>query len=334
LSTRGRLATLLAAGVLLAACNDGAPSTIDPRGPAAASIAWLWWVLLGLGLAVFALTVGFLLVAALRRPPERGPRFLAGPTQGFVLFWGVAMPAVVLLFLAGLNVVIGERTYAPPSEPELTVDVIGHKFWWEIHYPDHGVITANELYLPAGEPVRLRLAAADVIHAFWVPQLHGKMDMVPGETNEFWIEADEPGEYRGICAEYCGLQHANMHFLAVALTADEFDDWLAARAAPPAPDDPETAAGVEVFVAANCIACHAVAGLREPTDVGPDLTDFASRRSLAAGIRPNTRAELADWILDPHAVKPGVHMPPTELDEADLEALLDFLATLDPETSP
>jgi cytochrome c oxidase subunit II len=324
---------LLPAALALATAGcASAPSTLDTRGPAAATLATLWWVMFAMGAVIFVIVTGYILYAALRPKPTSGPRAMVGADERFIAVWGIAIPAVVLLVVLGFTVWAGAETYQPASEPDLTIEVIGHQFWWEVRYPDADatVITANEIHMPVGEPVRFSLEARDVIHSFWVPQLHGKMDQIPGHVNEFWLEADEPGEYRGICAEYCGIQHAQMHFLLVALPPDEFDGWLAEQGREP--DDAETrgvAAGEEVFVGANCIACHAVRGLREPTDIGPDLTHFASRRTLAAGMQENTRENLRAWILNPHQTKPGVRMPATPLPDDELEALLDYLESLE-----
>jgi cytochrome c oxidase subunit II len=330
-SARARLPLAVCALALLAGGCADAPSTLDTRGPGAASIAVLWWVMLGMGTVIFVVVTGYLLYSSLRSTPARGPRAMVGADERFITVWGIAVPAVVLLVVLGFTVWTGQDVYTPPSEPEVTIEVIGHQFWWEVRYPDADatVITANEIHMPAGQPVRFILEARDVIHSFWVPQLHGKMDQIPGHTNEFWLEADEPGEYRGICAEFCGIQHAQMHFVLVATEEAEFDEWLAARTAPP--EDAAARgveAGEEVFVQANCIACHAVRGLREPTDIGPDLSDFATRRTIAAGMQENTRENLREWIINPHQSKPGVRMPATPLPDDELEALLDYLESL------
>jgi cytochrome c oxidase subunit 2 len=323
-----RRAALLVPPLLAGGCAR-APSTLDPRGPGASSIATLWWVMLAMGTVVFVVVTAYMLLAAWRPAPQRGPRALTGADDRFVAVWGIAIPAVILLVVLGLTVATGADTYRPPTEPDLTIEVIGHQFWWEVRYPDATVITANEIHIPAGEPVRFVLEARDVIHSFWVPQLHGKMDQMPGRINEFWLQADEPGEYRGICAEFCGIQHAQMHFLLVASETDDFAAWLAAQASEPADAASRgVAAGEEVFVRANCVSCHAVRGLREPTDLGPDLTHFASRRTLAAGMQENTRDNLRAWILNPHQTKPGVRMPATPLPDDELEALLDYLESL------
>jgi cytochrome c oxidase subunit II len=326
--SRWRPAIASGALALVASGCANAPSTVDARGPAAATIALLWWVMLILGTALFLIASAYLLYAAFRPVPARGPRALVGADNRFVGVWGIAIPAVVLAAVYGMTVWAGAETYWPVEEPELTIEVTGHQFWWEVRYPDGEVITANEIHMPTDQPVRIVLESGDVIHSFWVPQLHGKMDQIPGHTNEFWLQADEPGEYRGICAEYCGIQHARMHFLVIALEPDEFEDWLTERTREPEVAEAEVADGEQVFIEANCISCHAVRGLREPTAAGPDLTDFASRRTIAAGMRENTRDNLREWIIDPHATKPGARMPATPLPDAELEALLDYLESL------
>ena len=310
--------------------GTGETSALDARGPAAEVIALVWQILAWGALITFVVTMCWLLLAVLRR---RGGRL----GEGFVLLWGAVLPGIVLLGLMGVLLWSGEQVFEPGEEPALTVDVIGHQFWWEIRYDDEAV-TANELHIPVGEPVELRLHSEDVIHSFWIPQLHGKMDMIPGRTNHHWIEADEPGMYRGFCAEYCGIAHAQMLKVVIAQEPDEFEAWLDQQREPaPAPDDELVAQGLEVFQGARCIDCHAVRGVGgpEPVDVGegefgvgPDLTHFASRRTLGAGIARNTRGELAGWILDPQANKPGVVMPATDLDGDELQALLAYLETL------
>jgi cytochrome c oxidase subunit II len=238
----------------------------------------------------------------------------------------VAIPALVLVgaFLLSLRDV--DVLSTADEEPSVTIEVVAHDWWWEVRYPESGAITANEIHIPTGEPVLVVLRTADVIHSFWVPRLQVKADMIEGRSNELWLEADEPGRYRGQCAEFCGLQHANMVFWVEADPPSEFEDWLAdqeADAAPPA------GAGLEVFLGSTCVGCHAIRGTEADATVGPDLTHLASRETIAAGIRPNTRAELARWITDPQGVKPGAVMPPTELSADDFDALLDYLESLD-----
>jgi cytochrome c oxidase subunit 2 len=218
---------------------------------------------------------------------------------------------------------------APAEADDTVVEVIGHQFWWEVRYPQHNVLTANEIHIPAGVPVRVHLGSQDVIHSFWVPELHGKLDMIPGQTNSFWLQADNPGEYKGICAEFCGTQHAKMLFLVVAQPPDEFAAWLEQQQQPAAvPAEPLAQQGLQVFLAAGCVECHAVRGTDATGNLGPDLTHIASRRTLGAGILPNNPGNLGGWIADPQHIKPGNLMPDSPLTGEELQALLAYMATL------
>lgn len=303
------------------------PSVLDTRGPAAEAIATAWWILLVLGVGAFLVAMGFLTVASLRtaRRTQPGARFIVG--------WGVVFPAVLFTMLLGLHLWSGGMTYRPGNQPAVAVEIVGAQFWWEMTYEDDDgeVVTANELVVPAGQPVELRLRSADVIHSFWVPALQGKMDMIPGRTNVFWLEADEPGMFHGYCAEFCGIQHARMQITVVALEAEAFQDWLAEQredAAPPA----STLArqGMEVFAEVGCASCHGVRGQHPdpPRRIAPDLTHMASRRTLAAGTIPNDRENLRRWIVAPQEIKPGNRMPATTIDADRLEALLAYLEGL------
>lgn len=312
----------------------GAPSAMDARGPAAASINLLWWVMLALGTVVFVLVTALLLLALFRRrgadtPMGEGERRLSARLIGG---GGVVLPLVVLVPLLGFTAYTG-ATLAPTGAPPLVVEVIGHQFWWEVRYPEQGFTTANELVIPVGRPVELRLSTADVIHSFWVPQLNGKMDLIPGQSNTLTIQADEPGEYRGQCAEFCGRQHALMALVVVAEPPERFTAWASAQARPAAPiGDPLIRQGQQVFLGSACVYCHVVRGHTEDNAteaVGPDLTHLASRRTLAAATLPNTRGNLAGWLIDPQAIKPGNHMPGTDLDAASLQALLAYLESLE-----
>jgi len=317
----------------LGGCS-GAPSALDAQGYAAERINLLWWVMLAIGTVVFVLVTGLLLLALFRRrdgnePPQEHERRLSGRMIGG---GGVALPLLVLVPLLGFTAFTG-ATMTPPGERALTIEVIGHQFWWEIRYPEQGFTTANELVIPAGRPVELRLSTADVIHSFWVPQLNGKMDLIPGQANTLTIQADEPGEYRGQCAEFCGRQHALMALVVVAETPERFAAWAETQARPAAAiSDPLLRQGQQVFLGSACVYCHVVRGHTEGNSteaVGPDLTHLASRRTLAAVTLPNTRGNLAGWIIDPQAIKPGNHMPGSDLDAASLQALLAYLESLE-----
>jgi len=234
-------------------------------------------------------------------PPRVRPSWLENRTTAFVLIAGGVIPTIILA-VATFITLSGLRVFdRPPEGVELTVLVRGHMFWWEIEYPDHAVTTANEVHIPVGQSVRVELESADVIHSFWVPQLHGKLEMIPGKTNVLYLRADEPGVYFGKCAEFCGQQHANMEFQLIAQPRSEFDAWLEAQAADAAEPESELAErGREVFVGSPCAACHVIRGVTTgAAQAGPDLTHLATRRTLAARTLDNVRGNLGAWILDP-----------------------------------
>jgi cytochrome c oxidase subunit II len=218
----------------------------------------------------------------------------------------------------------------PAASGGITVEVIGHRWWWEVRYPDRGIVTANEVRIPVGEPVLVRLTTQDVLHSFWVPELTGKTDMISGRTNTMTLEAERPGVYRGQCAEFCGLQHAQMIFFVIADPRSEFDRWMADHSGPPAlPTDPMLRQGQEVFETQACAACHTIRGTTASGMVGPDLTDFGGRLTIGAGAVPNTRGNLGGWIVNSQTIKPGNLMPPIQLSPDDLQALIAYLESLE-----
>lgn len=243
------------------------------------------------------------------------------------------IPAVILAGLTAVTILTGARiSIAAQDADGPTVEVIGHQFWWEARYPDAGVVTANEIHIPAGQATRLRLMSNDVIHSLWVPRLHGKLDLTPGRVGDLVLRPGEPGVYRGFCAEFCGAQHALMGLLIVAQPPDEFDAWLAEQArSAPAPVDPERARGLALFTRHDCHHCHLIRGGGTPDEsqaMGPDLTHLSSRSTLGAVTVDNTSDNLARWIADPHRIKPGVLMPPTQLAPDELQALVRYLEGL------
>ena len=334
-----RPARAAAAAALLAAagCN-GTTSYLDATGAAGHDEAVLGWWLTGVSCAV-VLFVCIAIVAGIarhRHDPAAGP----AETQrreirsGLNWIWiGLAVTVVILLVTFGGTMATLNAASHPPSRPTVTLDVTGHQWWWEIRYgdpahPELGFVTANEVHLPVGEPVRVRLHSADVIHSFWLPQIAGKTDVIPGQVNEMWLEAKEPGESRGMCGEYCGLQHATMALAVRAESPAQFAAWARARRAEAA--EPATAlaqAGRAVFVR-SCGACHAVAGTQALGRVGPDLTHLASRPTIGAGALENTPADLARWIRQAPEVKEGARMPDMPLDDAELRAVVAYLQTL------
>jgi cytochrome c oxidase subunit 2 len=209
------------------------------------------------------------------------------------------------------------------------VEIVGHQWWWEVRYSEEGVTTANELHIPVGRPVAIELTSADVIHSFWVPELAGKLDALPDGTNTLVIEAEEPGEYRSECAEFCGLQHAQMGLVVVAEPTEQFSSWVAGQQQPAQEPADETARrGRDVFAEAGCGSCHTVQGTEAEGADGPDLTHVARRPTIGAGAAPNAPDDLAAWVADPHTVKEGVAMPAADLTDEELEAVVAYLETL------
>lgn len=248
------------------------------------------------------------------------------------LLWigGIIGPAIILLLLLVASGRVGASTAHVERPDEIVIDVTGHMFWWEVHYPDHDVTTANEIHVPVDRPVRLRLYSEDVIHSFWIPRMHGKIDTIPGQENWLSFEPTETGTFRGACAEFCGIAHAQMVAWLEVQPVEDFDAWIEQQAADATPPEDDAAQmGERVFIEAGCAACHAVRGTEAVGGVGPDLTHLASRQTLASGIVPNDRDNLQELIVDPLAVKPGIRMPPTQLSPEEIEALLDYLETLE-----
>jgi cytochrome c oxidase subunit II len=228
------------------------------------------------------------------------------------------------------DVFVIRTTQAPAaSTTRLTVLVTGHQWWWEIRYPGTRAVTANELHIPVRTPVRVEVRTADVIHSFWVPQLNRKIDTIPGQTNAIELDADAVGSYRGQCAEFCGVQHAHMGLVVVAEPAAQFRQWLAGQARPaPPPASAAARRGRKIFTSAGCQSCHTIRGTSASSDVGPDLTHLASRRTLGALAIPNTRDYLRSWIVDSQAVKPGNQMPNLDLTPDRLDDLTAYLSEL------
>ncbi|MGD9762359.1 MAG: cytochrome c oxidase subunit II [Candidatus Binatia bacterium] len=318
------------AALLFAACT-GEQSVLAPRGPEAAVVSGLAVVLFAGG-ALIMLLVLALTVYAIAAPATRR-RWLAG--ERVIVGGGIALPIGVLTGLLWYELVLTHSLRDSDQPPAVVIDVIGEQWWWRVHYPAAGdgaaFATANEIWLPAGVPVDLRLATADVIHSFWVPQLAGKLDMIPGRINRLRLRADVPGVYRGQCAEYCGGPHALMAFHVVVVSEPEFAAWRERqRAAAPPPADPFRARGRELFLAGGCGACHTVAGTAADGVIGPDLTHVGGRRQLAAGVLPNHTGTMAGWIAGSQRVKPGNRMPSFAVFQGvELRAMASWLASLE-----
>lgn len=307
---------------------------LDPAGPAAARIEQLWWLLFVVGTIVGIAVLALVTYAIFHRARDASDR-LEQDRRGtrWIVMGGIVVPAIILVPIFGITLVVMHHLTVGNAPADLVVEITGKRWWWEIRYLSSqagpGFTTANELHIPAGRRVELRLTSDDVIHSFWVPALQGKTDLVPGRRTSTWIQADRPGIYSGPCAEFCGLQHARMTLLVVAMPAADFEGWSNAQREPAAaPLDSTARAGMAAFTGSGCAVCHTVRGTGAAGATGPDLTHVASRLTLAAGVLPNTPGHLAGWVTNPQSVKPGALMPNVAVGARELAALLRYLALL------
>lgn len=318
--------------VALAACTGDYPqSTLHPAGDHSGAIDSLFRTIFWWAVGVFVVVESALIYVILRfrdRPGAPKPLQLHGNTV-LEIAWTMA-PAVVLIFIAVPTIQTIFETDTAPPDGALEIEVIGHQWWWEFRYPRLGVVTANELHLPAGRTVVLRMTSADVIHSFWVPRLAGKRDVMPGRSTLLVFSTDSVGTYRGQCAEFCGESHANMRMRAVVEDTEAFDDWVARQRAGPVPvdsGDARVVQGSRLFLQKGCIACHTVAGVSAGV-LGPDLTHIGSRQSIAGGILSNTAEDLSRWLRDPPSEKPGSLMFKIDMSEEEIAALTAYLRHL------
>ncbi|HEX8775635.1 MAG TPA: cytochrome c oxidase subunit II [Pyrinomonadaceae bacterium] len=327
---------------LLSGCG-GVQSALNPVGPQSGRISRLWWLMFYVCTIVFILVIISILLAVYRArqkpsttfeaayitPEEGSERRVARVVTGAVLLTGI----ILFVFLVA-SFRTGRGYYTVQEQQPVSIKVTGHQWWWEIEYedqmPSNIFKTANEIHIPVGRLVQLQLTSTDVIHSFWVPNLDGKKDLLPGHDNNIWLKADREGEFYGQCAEFCGHQHAHMRFIVIAESQAKFDAWLEAqrRPAAQAPQATEVARGQQVFLSAPCIMCHTVRGTDAGASIAPDLTHVASRKTIAAGTLTRTRDHLAGWITDSQQVKPGNRMPPVPLPPEDLQALVSYLESL------
>ncbi|HVG44657.1 MAG TPA: cytochrome c oxidase subunit II [Longimicrobium sp.] len=331
-----RLAAFAAPAPLAAACG-GETSALDPAGPQALHLLNLGiflWITAGIDFVLVRAAIALALVHARRRAGPDTSEAGEGRARRIVTAATGATLAILLVFLV-VSYLTG-RAYAvtPEGGRPLQVTVVGHQWWWEVQYSDsvssRSLSTANEIHVPVGRTVILKMTSHDVIHSFWVPNLAGKKDLVPGYSTTTWLRADRPGVYRGQCAEFCGYQHALMGLLVVAEPPAQFARWYDAQLADAMPPtDTVASTGKNVFLGAHgCVLCHTVRGTSAGGRVGPDLTHLASRHTLAAATIPNNRGWLGGWVMDPQGIKPGAHMPPNDMRPDELQALLTYLQTL------
>ncbi|HEU5196174.1 MAG TPA: cytochrome c oxidase subunit II [Methylomirabilota bacterium] len=315
--------------------NVPTPSIFSPVSIPAAEIRELAFLVLGLAALIFVVVAGtaawIILRYRARGDDRREPPQIYGSDRIEIAWTVVPFLIVVVLFLVTARYIYGIEGRAQPPEA-LEVTVVGNQWWWEIRYPKLGIVTANELHVPAGDdnrpaPTFITLQSADVVHSFWVPQLAGKMDVIPNKVNRVWIDPRTPGTYVGQCAEYCGVQHAWMLLRVIVQPRGEFDRWVAAQRTT-VPEDPTVREGARLFASLSCINCHTVRGTAANGLFGPDLTHLMSRQTLGAGVIRNDAKNLRAWVEDPAAFKPGALMPAMRLSHDELGHLTAYLLTL------
>ena len=317
-------------------------SSLEPSGPQAQKLSQLWWLMFYVCAAVFLLVLIAVLLTLRNRAresqPALPPQLTLPPAQEQrrrnVVIAAVTVTVCILFVFLIVSFSVGRSLTAELDKKNaITIEVTGHQWWWEVRYQDPSAAnmftTANEIHIPVGVPVTFQLRATDVIHSFWVPNLTGKKDLIPGKIATIWLQADKPGVYRGQCAEYCGLQHAHMALWVVADSASDFAAWKSRQAGSAVqPATQSTQRGQQVFLSNACVMCHAIGGTPAGSNYGPSLTHVASRQTIAAAMLPNTREHLSQWIVNSQALKPGNKMPQNSLSTDDLNALLDYLQSL------
>jgi cytochrome c oxidase subunit 2 len=310
---------------------------LSGAGARAMPVVWLTWGVLGISLLVIVIISALLAGAIWHRPGQGwnvgGRGEVLAEEAGFNWLWiGVSLTALALLFTIVWTVKVLAQIAGPSVKPAVTIEVTGRQWWWQVAYLSDDVAqqfrTANEIHIPIGVPVRLKLIGGDVIHSFWIPQLAGKMDAIPGQTNETWISAAAPGTYRGQCTEYCGLQHAHMGMLVVAQSDADFRKWWAHQLSDPPTPQGDAALGEEQFQA-HCGGCHSVRGTEAMGALGPDLSHLMERSTIASATVTNDGPNLAHWIADPQSLKPGSLMPAPAVSEYELSKVHAYLNTLD-----
>ena len=332
---------VMATVALLVGCGGEQPqqTMMRPAGPMSSRVESLWWFIFVIALVVFVCVITMFGIAAVRQRargqawPDAQPDKELEKSRAVKVTIATVLSILTLFAILGHSLVTGKYMNSLASKNPVSIQVIGHQWWWEVQYPnsqaDLWVTTANEIHLPVGVPVVLQTSSADVIHSFWAPNIQGKRDLIPGYSNAIWLQVDKEGTYRGQCAEFCGHEHAKMAFWVVAESKEKFNAWLEQQRKPaPDPANDVQKHGRDVFVKSTCVMCHTVRGTDAGSRLGPDLTHLASRISIAAGTLPNNAGSLGGWISDPQQIKPGVRMPPNPLPAEDLQALVQWLQSL------
>jgi cytochrome c oxidase subunit II len=328
-------------GLLFASCR-GPQSAVDPAGIQSERLGDLWWVFFYICLVVYLSVMAVLLAALFRRKkvgsfsePDVSPDPVREKRAGNIVKGAVAVTLITLFVLMAVSFRTGRAINSlSAADGPLTIKIKGQQWWWSVEYtdeltPSNNVRGANELHIPTGRPIKLELESNDVIHSFWLPNMHGKKDLIPNYPTVFYFQADNPGTYWGQCAEFCGYQHAKMRFVVTAESPEEFNTWLnSQRQIPPPPSTESQKRGQQIFLTSVCTQCHTVRGTSAAATVGPDLTHVASKSYIGAASLENTRDNLARWITDPQKIKPGIKMPMNYYTDEDLSALVDYLETL------
>src|SRR3989441_12565979 len=316
--------------------TDGVTSIFRPLSQPAQEIKELSLLVLAICGAIFVVVAGLLVYAIIRFRHRAGdeasePPQIYGSNQ-IETAWTVLPILIVFVLILVTSRTIADIQNRKAAPGAVHATVVGHQWWWEIRYPELGIVTANELHVPASEPTKrrptfLKLESADVAHSFWAPQLAGKTDLIPNRTNRMWIEPKQPGTYLGNCAEYCGTQHAHMLLRVIAHAPDGFTRWVAAQQQHGVAEA-QVHAGRDVFFATSCVNGHTISGTTAQGKFGPDLTQLLCRRTLAAGTAPNTPATLRAWVRDPQTLKEGALMPNMQLSDTELDQIVAYLLTL------
>jgi cytochrome c oxidase subunit II len=334
-----RIGLVSVAMVLPGTARADAPlNYLFTHGIRAQSISRLTWFTIAVSILVIVIVTALMLAGIWRRrevgPPDLPGEALVERPEGGVswIYVGVALTTGVLFATMVWTFVTLADTSRPPETPALQVEITGHQWWWEARYlsddPSQEFTTANEIRIPVGKVVAVKLRTADVIHSFWVPALTGKTDLIPGQQNESWLQAEHEGVYRGQCGEYCGEQHAHMGFEVVASPPDQFEQWRQRQLQSASSNQVASAHDGEAVFTRHCGICHTVRGTSAGGIVGPDLTHVMSRAKIAAATLPNNPGWLAAWIADPQHIKPGNLMPRMDLSGPQMAEVRDYVQSL------
>jgi len=323
----------------------GVQSVTNPAGPQAHNIGQLWWLMFWVCSAVFVVVISLVLLAFVRGRRAAGganhplsielrPAVETERRQGLWIICGTVVTILILFVFLIDSFLVGRGLTAELAHKQgVNIEVTGHQWWWEVRYQNVDAssifTTANEIHIPVGVPVTFTLKANDVIHSFWVPNLSGKKDLIPGKVATIWLQADQPGVYRGQCAEYCGHQHAHMALWIIAEPQEQFNNWHRNQIqAAVTPINADQQRGQQIFLSSTCVMCHAINGTPANSNIGPNLTHLATRSTIAAATLQNDSAHLMSWISDSQQIKPGNHMPPNPLTPDDLKSLVNYLQSL------